>query len=366
MSSSDFDPNSNQYETFNQNPQQFQWEPAFQNNQEQPQQFQPFNNETFSPPPPPPPPPPAPPAPPNPHYPGPNEKSPKSYTAIVVGLLVAIAVLIALITFLFLKLSERDTNETVLVDLPPVAQETEPEITETKQPATDVPTVEPTQTPEPTKEDDSLRKAQEATQLALDRANMTATAEAIKLKAKSDYTEAEKSLSNSAGYWAQYKGQQWSKYNSGNPYFNTRVTTSKPKHFMLMVNFSNPPALSKDEVWEVGVVFRHVNNENFLILSISSEGGWRLENCKDRDYDCTLINSGDLRVNKEPSESNILKLMVFGNIGHFYYSGQYFSDLDLSSRTNEGAVFVFTKFNDGTVRDGYSIHYKNLSLKVVN
>lgn len=360
MSSSDYNPNSNQQETFDQNPQEFQWEPAFQNNQDQPQQFQPFNYEPFSPPAPPIPPPP------NPHYPGSKKKSPKSYTTIVIGLVVTIAILIALITFLFLKLSERDSNESVLADLPTSVQETEPEITETKQPATAVVIVEPTKTPTPNEHEDSERKAQEATQLALERANMTATAEAIKLKAQRDYTEAEKSLSNSAGYWAQYKGQQWSKYNSNNPYFNTRVTTSKPKHFMLLVNFSNPPALSKDEVWDVGVIFRYVNNENFLILSISSEGGWRLENCKDKDYDCTLINSGDLRVNKAPSENNILKLMVFGNVGHFYYSGQYFTDLDLSSRTNEGAVFVFTKFNDGTVRDGYSIHYKNLSLKVVN
>jgi len=180
------------------------------------------------------------------------------------------------------------------------------------------------------------------------------------------FATAESALHANNGYWSLYNQKKWVVYDhSKNPLFLSPVGPETPKNFALYTMFTNPPNFSKDETWEVGVVFRYVDQDNFYILRFLSNFHWYFENCRGDAQNCDVVDDGTISINVDPSGQNMLKLLVHGTTGYVYFRGQYINDLDLSARTNEGRVYIYTLFDLGTVRDGYTIFYDKLSLKVI-
>ena len=180
------------------------------------------------------------------------------------------------------------------------------------------------------------------------------------------FADAESALNANKGYWSYYNQKKWVVYNhSKNPLFLTPLGQEKPKNFSLYSLFTNPPSFSKNESWELGVVFRCVDQENFYILRFLSNFHWFFENCSGDAQNCSIIEDGTIPINVNPSGQNMLKLLVHGTTGYVYFRGQYINDLDLSARTNGGRVYIYTLFDLGTLRDGYTIFYDNLSLKII-
>jgi len=193
----------------------------------------------------------------------------------------------------------------------------------------------------------------------------TATAVSAEEAAKA-FADAESSLNANRGYWSFYNQKKWVVYDhSKNPLFITPLGQEKPKNFILHTSFTNPPNFSKDETWEIGVVFRYVDQDNYYILRFLSNFYWYFENCKGDAQNCLVIEDGTIPINVDPSGQNMLKLLVHGTTGHFYFRGQYINELDLSARTNEGRVYIYTLFDLGSVRDGYTIFYDNIALKII-
>lgn len=185
-------------------------------------------------------------------------------------------------------------------------------------------------------------------------------------EAAKNFDKVESALYANAGYWSLYNRQQWVVYNhSREPLFLARIGVEKPKNFVLNTLFTNPPNYSKDETWEIGVVFRYVDRDNYLNLRFLSNSEWYLENCMGDRLDCSVIDEGKIAINAEPSGQNWLKLLVYGTSGNVYFRGQYINELDLSGRTNEGQIYVYTIFNIGKVRDGYTILYQKINLRVL-
>jgi serine/threonine-protein kinase len=184
-------------------------------------------------------------------------------------------------------------------------------------------------------------------------------------EAAAAFNKTESALLANAGYWSLYNRKQWVVYNhSREPLFLARIGVEKPKNFALNTLFTNPPNYSKDETWEIGVIFRYVDRDNYLRLRLLSNSEWYLENCMGDRLDCSVIDEGTIAINAEPSGQNMLKLLVYGTSGNVYFRGQYINDLDLSDRTNEGQIYVYTIFNIGNVRDGYTILYEKINLRV--
>lgn len=129
--------------------------------------------------------------------------------------------------------------------------------------------------------------------------------------------------------------------------------------------FTNPPSFSQDETWEIGVVFRYVDHDNYYILRFLSNFHWYLENCKGDVQNCQVVEEGTIPINVDPTGQNMLKLLVHGTTGYVYFRGQYINNLDLSARTNEGKVYIYTLFDLGSVRNGYTIFYDDISFKVI-
>ena len=180
------------------------------------------------------------------------------------------------------------------------------------------------------------------------------------------FATAESALNANKGYWSFYNQKKWVVYDHDkNPLFLTPLGQEKPKNFVLHTLFTNPPNFSKDEAWELGVVFRYVDQDNFYILRFLSNFHWSFENCKGDAQNCSVVEDGTIPINVDPSGQNMLKLLVHGTTGYVYFRGQYINDLDLSARTNEGRVYIYTLFDLGTVRDGYTIFYDNIALRII-
>ena len=180
------------------------------------------------------------------------------------------------------------------------------------------------------------------------------------------YANAESALHANNGYWSLYNRQKWVVYDhSKNPLFLTPLGQDKPKNFTLNTMFTNPPSFSQDETWEIGVVFRYVDQDNYYILRFLSNFHWSLENCKGDVQNCQVVEEGTIPINVDPTGQNMLKLLVHGTTGYVYFRGQYINNLDLSARTNEGKVYIYTLFDLGSVRNGYTIFYDDISFKVI-
>ncbi len=180
------------------------------------------------------------------------------------------------------------------------------------------------------------------------------------------YANAESALHANNGYWSLYNRQKWVVYDhSKNPLFLTPLGQDKPKNFTLNTMFTNPPSFSQDETWEIGVVFRYVDHDNYYILRFLSNFHWYLENCKGDVQNCQVVEEGTIPINVDPTGQNMLKLLVHGTTGYVYFRGQYINNLDLSARTNEGKVYIYTLFDLGDVRNGYTIFYDDISFKVI-
>lgn len=180
------------------------------------------------------------------------------------------------------------------------------------------------------------------------------------------YANAESALHANNGYWSLYNRQKWVVYDhSKNPLFLTPLGQDKPKNFTLNTMFTNPPSFSQDETWEIGVVFRYVDHDNYYILRFLSNFHWYLENCKGDVQNCQVVEEGTIPINVDPTGQNMLKLLVHGTTGYVYFRGQYINNLDLSARTNEGKVYIYTLFDLGSVRNGYTIFYDDISFKVI-
>jgi len=180
------------------------------------------------------------------------------------------------------------------------------------------------------------------------------------------FANAESALNANKGYWSFYNQKKWVVYDhSKNPLFLSPLGQEKPKNFSLYTLFTNPPSFSKDEAWELGVVFRYVDQENYYILRFLSNSQWSFENCFGDTQNCSVVEEGKISVNIDPSGQNMLKLLVQGTTGYVYFRGQYINDLDLSARTNEGRVYIYTLFDLGSVRDGYTIFYDKIALRII-
>lgn len=180
------------------------------------------------------------------------------------------------------------------------------------------------------------------------------------------FSEAETAINANKGYWSLYNKKKWVVYDQKhNPLFLSPLGQETPKNFILQTLFTNPPNFSKNETWEFGVVFRYDDKENYYILRFLSNFHWYFENCAGNAEKCSVIDEGTIAINVDPSGENMLKLLVHGTTGYVYLRGQYIIDLDLSARTNEGRVYIYTLFDLGDVRDGYTIFYDKLALKII-
>jgi len=197
--------------------------------------------------------------------------------------------------------------------------------------------------------------------------NLQSTTETISTEDPAKvFSAAESAIHANKAYWSLYNQKKWVVYNQiKNPLFLSPLGQEKPKNFVLQTLFTNPPSFSKDETWELGVVFRYVDQENYYVLRFLSNFHWYLENCAGDAENCSVIDEGTISINVDPSGQNMLKLLVHGTTGYVYFRGQYINDLDLSARTNEGRIYVYTLFDLGDVRDGYTIFYDKLALKII-
>ena len=126
-------------------------------------------------------------------------------------------------------------------------------------------------------------------------------------------------------------------------------------NFIVEARFFNPYAASTQK-WDCGFIFRSTGSNQHYRLVIMSTQAWHLTNHTGK-ADGRVINYGSLPGLKTGlGESNLLRLVVYQEMGWFYLNGELIALLDLSDRTDAGDIMAATQLFTGSAREGAVTH----------
>lgn len=132
------------------------------------------------------------------------------------------------------------------------------------------------------------------------------------------------------------------------------------RDFVVDAVFFNPYAASRGS-WDIGFTLREGDFNEQLRLAVEFNGDWSLSDR--RGEDSTSIASGNIStLNTGENDGNRLTVYLNGDVGYFFVNGQFVSELDLSSRTNEGDVGVATTMFAGYEIEGESTEFEEFTV----
>lgn len=134
------------------------------------------------------------------------------------------------------------------------------------------------------------------------------------------------------------------------------------KNFIAEATFENPYSPSTGS-WDYGFLFRNSGGNDQFRLSIHSDKTWKLT---DRSGDSSeVIDSGSISpsvLRTSIGTTNKIRLICNNDQGWLYINDKFIAELDLSSRTNSGAVGIVTGFYNGDVIDGEETRYTGFTV----
>jgi eukaryotic-like serine/threonine-protein kinase len=115
-------------------------------------------------------------------------------------------------------------------------------------------------------------------------------------------------------------------------------------------------------LWDYGFVLRHVEENVQFRFAVKSDQTWKLIN-NSGDPNGVVINSGSipqLKINQD--DANKIRLEFIDQVGYFYLNDEYISQLDISSRTNTGDIFIVTGLFEDEELVGEVTNYKDFTI----
>jgi hypothetical protein len=133
------------------------------------------------------------------------------------------------------------------------------------------------------------------------------------------------------------------------------------KDFVMQATFFNPYA-SDVGSWDYGFVFRHTGPNQHYRLMVRSDRTWLLRH-NDGDVDGEIIARGTFpALDTGHNAANTLKLVAQGERGEFFINDSLVQELDLSARSNPGAVYLVTGVLRGDEVAGYETGFQDFSV----
>ncbi|MCC6791413.1 MAG: hypothetical protein IT336_07010 [Thermomicrobiales bacterium] len=119
------------------------------------------------------------------------------------------------------------------------------------------------------------------------------------------------------------------------------------ENFILHVEFINPYD-AEDGGWDIGVIFRLGEEEPHARLIVLSNGSWQIGPGTEAPFE-----SGEVpNLNTGDGDTNVLDLVVIGDVGYFGVNGDFVAELDLSEFDHSGDVAVATAFFEDNFDEG--------------
>jgi len=133
------------------------------------------------------------------------------------------------------------------------------------------------------------------------------------------------------------------------------------KDFIVEAIFYNPYDPISG-LWDYGFVLRHVEENVQFRFAVKSDQTWKLIN-NSGDPNGVVINNGSipqLKINQD--DANKIRLEFTDQVGFFYLNDEFISQLDLSSRTNSGDIFIVTGLFEDEELVGEVTNYKDFTI----
>lgn len=114
-------------------------------------------------------------------------------------------------------------------------------------------------------------------------------------------------------------------------------------NFIAEATFTNPFAASVND-WDYGFSFRTDGSFKYWLV-VASEGDWQLADRQGSADDEETVAEGELfNLNLGEGETNMVRLIAWGNAGYFFVNDEFISTLDISNNQDSGDIEVITAF----------------------
>ncbi|MBI5930922.1 MAG: protein kinase [Chloroflexi bacterium] len=144
-------------------------------------------------------------------------------------------------------------------------------------------------------------------------------------------------------------------------FIRSTTTTTNTRDFIAEVTFVNPYPTT-EATWDAGFLFRQVETNQHLRLTLDSNLDYTLSNWEGDDT-VTDIESGKIfGFNLEDGDTNQLMLVVTDGTGLLFINGSLVTTLNISSRLDSGTVSFGTSLVQGNLSDGEIMRYRDFAV----
>jgi len=127
--------------------------------------------------------------------------------------------------------------------------------------------------------------------------------------------------------------------------------------FVARATFVNPGDAG-DSPWDFGIAFREQDNGDHYRLTISSDGSWELQ----IGLQSPLAEGNLSSLSFEQSDLNTLEVAVIGGSAGFSVNDTFVADLDVSSLSGPGDVWIGAGFHQANVVDGVVTRFRDFAV----
>ncbi|WP_420630058.1 serine/threonine protein kinase [Candidatus Leptofilum sp.] len=132
-------------------------------------------------------------------------------------------------------------------------------------------------------------------------------------------------------------------------------------NFIVEAIFTNPFAASVNG-WDYGFALRSNGSFKYWLV-VASEGDWQLADRQGSADNEVTVAEGELtNLNLGANEKNLLRVVVWGNVGYFFVNDVFVAELDLSSNQDSGDIQVFTAFYFDHEIEGEATEFENFTI----